>query len=188
MTNPPHRRPHLTAAPTESWRQTPATVVLGAALVAMGLMAGLFFAFTISVMPGLGASDDRTFVTAMQHINDEIESGLFGLSFTGAFLFPVIATFLLWRRRQRGAALWAAASTLCYVLVLILTMGVAVPLNNDLAAAGAADRIADLASARNDFESVWVPVNDARTLLCTLALACLGPALYLHGRGARGTA
>ncbi|MEU8928226.1 hypothetical protein AB0D10_46310, partial [Kitasatospora sp. NPDC048545] len=59
--------------------------VLAGATVAMGLMAGLFFAFDVSVMPGLAAGDDRTYVTAMQHINKSIENGMFGLVFVGAF-------------------------------------------------------------------------------------------------------
>lgn len=187
MTNTPYVRQQTAVAPTAPRRQTPATVVLGAALLSMGLMAGLFFAFTVSVMSGLGASDDRTYVTAMQHINEKIENGLFGLVFTGALLFPLIAGFLLWRRGQRAATLWTIASVFCYLLVLGLTMGIEIPLNNTLAAAGPADRIVDLAIVRHDFESVWVPVNDARTALCTLAVIFLIPALYLHGRGSRFT-
>lgn len=171
------------APPGRPARPGAATWFLGAALLSMGLMAGLFFAFTVSVMPGLGAGDDRTFVTAMQHINEKIENGLFGLVFTGALLFTAVAALLLRRRREHGAAAWTAAAVACYLLVLVLTMGVEIPLNNALAAAGPADRIADLAAVRHDFASVWVPVNDARTALCVLALACLAPALYLHGRG-----
>ncbi len=36
-----------------------AGLVLVGATIAMGLMAGLFFAFDVSVMPGLAAGDDR---------------------------------------------------------------------------------------------------------------------------------
>lgn len=182
MTNMPYLGQQPAAVIPAPARQRPTTVLLGAAALCMGLMAGLFFAFTVSVMPGLGAGDDRTFITAMQNINDKIENGLFGLTFTGALLLALIVAPLLWRGRQRAAALWTGAAASCYLLVLVLTMGVEIPLNNALAAAGPADRIADLATVRHDFESVWVPVNDVRTVLCVLAFACLMPALYLHGR------
>jgi uncharacterized membrane protein len=48
-----------------------------------------------------------------------------------------------------------------------VTMGVEVPLNDQLAQNG----------NRPDFENVWVLVNDLRAVLNTLALACLVPAL-----------
>jgi uncharacterized membrane protein len=44
-------------------------VVLVAATVTMGLIAGLFYAYACSVMLGLRQTDARTFVYAMQRIN-----------------------------------------------------------------------------------------------------------------------
>src|ERR671916_3351001 len=41
---------------------------LVAATVAMGLLAGLFYSYACSVMPGLSRTDDRTFVSGMQQI------------------------------------------------------------------------------------------------------------------------
>jgi uncharacterized membrane protein len=154
-----------------------AGVLLIAAVVCLGLMAGLFWSFDISVMPGLGDSDDRTFVTAMQHINADIENGLFGLVFVGALLLPGAAAVVLLVQRRRSAALWTAAATVAYLIVLALTMGVEIPLNDTLAQAGPADGIADLHKVRTDFEGVWVTVNHVRTLLCTIAVAALARAL-----------
>ncbi len=51
-------------APTGADRN--ADIVLGAAVIAMGLLAGLFYAFDVAVMLGLTATDDRTLVDAMQ--------------------------------------------------------------------------------------------------------------------------
>ncbi|BCY12142.1 anthrone oxygenase family protein [Actinoplanes sp. L3-i22] len=134
-----------------------------AAVVCLGLIAGIFFAFTTSVLPGLHATDDATFVTAMRHLNAAIENGLFLLVFAGALLFPAVLAGLLARAGRPFA--WVAAAAGLYLVVLVLTMVVEVPLN---------DRLADAAVSRADFESVWVPVNDLRTVLSTLALACLG--------------
>lgn len=178
-------RPATTDGAPAGGGQGVAGVLLIAAVVCMGLMAGLFWGFDISVMPGLGDSDDRTFVTAMQNINADIENGLFGLVFTGALLVPGIAAVVLLVQRRRGAALWAAIATVAYLIVLALTMGVEIPLNTTLANAGPADKIADLHKVRTDFEGVWVTVNHFRSLFCTIAVAALGRALSLHARAQR---
>ncbi|MFD7453426.1 DUF1772 domain-containing protein [Kitasatospora sp. NPDC059827] len=159
--------------------------VLVGATLAMGLMAGLFFAFDVAVMPGLAAGDDRTYVTAMQHINTSIENGVFGLVFVGALVATGAAAWLQHRAGRRRAALWAAGATLLYGVALMVTMGVNIPLNNDLAAAGDPSRILDLAAVRAKFEGTWVAANVCRTALCTAGLLALGRALVLHGRGAR---
>lgn len=156
--------------------------VLGAAMVAMGLMAGLFYAYTISVMPGLARSDDRTFVTAMQNINWAIQNAAFLSAFVGAFVLTLAAAILQQRLGRRAAARWIAAALVLYVVTLAITMGVNVPLNDQLAAAGDPSRIVDLAAVRTNFEGLWVATNAVRTVVCTLALACLGRALSLHGR------
>jgi uncharacterized membrane protein len=165
-------------------RETWTGVVLGAALLSMGLMAGLFYAFSVSVMPGLADADDASFVTAMQNINAAIENVAFAAAFGGAFLFTAVAAVMLLALGRRSAAAWTAAALVLYIAVLGLTMGVEVPLNDALAAAGKPGEIRDLSRVREDFEPVWVTVNMVRTLLCTLAFACLGPALVQFGRGA----
>ncbi|MFE4517421.1 DUF1772 domain-containing protein [Kitasatospora sp. NPDC056783] len=167
-------------------RSKAAGPLLAGATITMGLMAGLFFAFDVSVMPGLAAGDDRTYVTAMQHINKAIDgNGLFGLVFVGAFLATGVASWLLHKAGRRRAALWAAGATALYAVALIVTMGVDIPLNNELAAAGDASRIHDLAAVRAKFADTWVPVTMLRTALCTGGLLALTRSLVLHGRAER---
>jgi uncharacterized membrane protein len=69
------------------------------------------------------------------------------------------------------------------VIVFAMTMGINVPLNNEIDQAGDPDRIADLAAVRDQFEIPWVVTNIVRTLLTTAAVATLARALLLHGRG-----
>jgi hypothetical protein len=82
-----------------------ADIVLGAAVIAMGLVAGLFFFSSIAVMPALTAADDRTLVDAMQQMIDKIENPALFLTFLGAPALAAVATF---RRvapaRQRSQA------------------------------------------------------------------------------------
>lgn len=159
--------------------------VLAVATVAMGLMAGLFFAFDVSVMPGLRQGDDRTFVAAMQNINEAIENGLFGLVFVGAFLATGAAALLERRLGLRGAARWTWAALAFYTIALLLTMGVNIPLNNELADAGDPAKITDLAAVRDAFETKWLVANAFRTLTCVAGLGCVGRALFLYGRDSR---
>ncbi|MCJ1674730.1 MULTISPECIES: hypothetical protein [unclassified Rathayibacter] len=51
--------------------------LLLAALVTSGLAAGFFYAFACAVMPGLGRTDDRAFVSAMTAINAAVQNPLF---------------------------------------------------------------------------------------------------------------
>ncbi|MCX4690028.1 DUF1772 domain-containing protein [Kitasatospora purpeofusca] len=156
--------------------------VLATATAATGLMAGLFFAFDVAVMPGLAAGDDRTFVTAMQHINASILNPVFGAVFVGALAVPAVGTWLLHRSGQRAATLWTAVATLLYLAALVLTSAVNVPLNDRLAAAGDPSAVTDLAAVRAAFEPTWTTANIARTVLCTAAAVALTRALLLHRR------
>jgi uncharacterized membrane protein len=153
-----------------------ATAALMAATLTSGLVAGLFAAFSYAVMPGLAKTDDATFVGAMQRINVAILNPVFGLCFGGALLFGVLAVVL---HLRRGPVLpWVIAGVALYVLVLLVTFALNVPLNDRLEAAGSADP----AAARAAFEDAWVRWNVVRSVLSAAAFGCLGWALVLHGR------
>ncbi|MFF9646221.1 anthrone oxygenase family protein [Kitasatospora aureofaciens] len=148
-------------------------IVLLAATVLTGVMAGTYFAFSVAVMPGLGQSDDRTFVEAMQRINVAIQNGWFGLAFGGALVLGLVAAFQHRHGEDRPALAWIVAGVVFYVISLLITMGFSVPLNNQLAEAGSPGRIHDLAAVRARFEATWVHWNVARTLVTTASLVCL---------------
>ncbi|MEO3870724.1 anthrone oxygenase family protein [Nonomuraea sp. B12E4] len=169
------RRP-VAAPPKRGW----ASPLLWLATVAMGLMAGLFYAFSVSVMPGLAQADDRAFVLVMNRINQAIENPLFGLTFSGAFVLTVAAAIAQYRMGLRAAARWTLAALALYIVALAITMGVNVPLNDELAKAAE-----DFTAARDNFEGLWNVTNNVRGLACTLALACLARSLTLQGRGER---
>jgi uncharacterized membrane protein len=155
-----------------------AQVTLVVAVVTTGLMAGLFAAFSYAVMPGLGRLGDAEFVTAMQRINVAILNGWFGICFGGALVASAAAAVLHLAPARRAALPWIVAGLVLYVLVLLVTMAVSVPLNDKLAAAGSTDP----AAAREAFETAWVRWNVVRTVLNTAALAALSWALVLSGR------
>jgi uncharacterized membrane protein len=158
----------------------------GAALLAAtlttGLAAGLFYAFAYAVMPGLAGTDDRTYVGSMQRINVAILNGWFALAFGGALVFTAVAAALHVRADGRSILPWVLAALVLYLATIAVTMGINVPLNDTLAAAGEPARIADLTAVREHFEAKWVRWNIVRTITCTAAFGCLTWALVLHGR------
>jgi uncharacterized membrane protein len=157
------------------------TGALVAATVAMALLAGLFYTFAMSVMVGLRRTDDRTFVTAMQWINATITNGWFAISFLGSVVLSALAAVLHLGGDGRPVVPWIVAALVGYVATFVITMAVNVPLNNQLAAAGDPDRIADLGVVRERFEARWVRWNVARAVTSTAAVGCLGWALVVHG-------
>ncbi|SCE68633.1 Uncharacterized membrane protein [Micromonospora purpureochromogenes] len=152
------------------------TISLAAATGVTGLMAGLFFAYSCSVMPGLAAVDDRTFVGTMQSINRRILNGWFLAAFLGAVLLIALAVALHLTAGGRVLA-WMVAALVLYGATLLITMRCNVPLNDRLDAAGPVDRIADLAAVRERFEATWVRWNLVRTVTSVAAFACLVAAL-----------
>ncbi|MBW8805190.1 MAG: DUF1772 domain-containing protein [Catenulisporales bacterium] len=154
--------------------------ILATATVVTGLIAGVYYAFACAVMLGLGASGDRTFIEAMQNVNKKIENPVFFLSFYGALVLPAWA--LREYRHDRRMRLWIGAALILYVIGLLTTMGINIPLNNDLANAGNPATIADPAAVRARFEDTWNVWNIARAVVSTGAAICLARAMVLLGR------
>jgi uncharacterized membrane protein len=154
-----------------------------AATMTMGLMAGVFGLYAHSITPGLGKTDDRTFVGAFQQMDEAIEQPRFMPVFLGAIVFTVLAGALHLGDGDRSVLPWIAVALALYLAAVIITAVVNVPLNHDLRAAGDPDRIPDLAAVRERFnETRWVTWNVVRTAFTTVAFGLLGWALVLHGR------
>jgi uncharacterized membrane protein len=156
---------------------------LVAATMTVGLMAGVFGLYAHAIMPGLGKTDDRTFVDAFQSIDDAIINPLFLPTLVGALVLTGLAA-VLHLRGDGGAVLpWIVAALVLYLAVFVITVGVHVPLNDDLKAAGDPDGIADLAAVRERFdEDRWVRWNIVRAVASTSAFGCLAWALVQYGR------
>ena len=87
---------------------------LAGATFTTGLIAGVFYAYAVSVNLGLAAQPDASYVAAMQAINERIENPLFFASFFGAACFclrRLWPTFGGPGRVASGLSLWPACST-----------------------------------------------------------------------------
>jgi uncharacterized membrane protein len=81
---------------------------LVAATMSVGLMAGVFGSYANSVMPGLGRTDDRTFVGAFQAIDRAIINPVFMAAFLGALVFTGLAVVLHLCSWPRSSARWCS--------------------------------------------------------------------------------
>ncbi|MCU1412509.1 MAG: hypothetical protein JWR04_3216 [Rhodoglobus sp.] len=131
------------------------------AVLLLGLSAGLFFAFSVAVMPGLRRTDDAAFVATMTAINRAILNLPFGLVFVGALIAPVVAAILAFLTGASSPWLLIAAAAVYLVGVLFVTGGVNVPLNEAL----------DRDGKRRAFEARWVRFNNVRTASGIVAFA-----------------
>jgi uncharacterized membrane protein len=145
------------------------TPVLITAIVAAGLQAGTYYVWACGVMPGLAQADDRTFVTALNQVNQAIVNPVFKLTFLGA---PILAAAAV-ATGTPAARPWLIAGLVLTVATVAVTVVGNVPLNDALGKV-ASTTDADLAAARAAFESAWVRWNVLRTFTATAALAALG--------------
>ena len=65
-------------------------IILILTITSVALMAGLFYSFSISVMPALSRTENKTFVEVMQQINRVIINPYFGIAFFGSIIFTII--------------------------------------------------------------------------------------------------
>ena len=158
-------------------------VVLLTATLATGLMAGTMALYANTLMPGLRKLDDRTFVGAFQAIDTRIINPLFLGTFLGALIATGTAALLHLEDGFRDGLAWVLAAFAAYLVVVLITLRVNVPLNDGIKEAGRLEEIADHSAVRSEFsEARWVRFNTIRAWLTFVAFVCLGWALVLAGR------
>jgi uncharacterized membrane protein len=155
------------------------STLMGAVLT-MGMVAGAFALYAHTIMPGLRETGDRTFVAAFQQVDRAIINPWFMITaFGGALVLAVAAAVA---NRGTPACGWIAAALGLYLVCVIVTMAVSVPLNDAIKAAGDPGRI-DVAQVRAQFgEARWAAWNLLRVATSVPAFGLLSWALVLAGR------
>ena len=157
-------------------------LVLGAAVIAMGLLAGLNYDWAVAVMPALTAAEDRTLVDAMQQT---LDNPAFPLTFLAAGVLAAVALVQARRADSPTTARWIVAGLALYAVAVVVTGAIHLPLNEDLKNAGDPARIENIAAVRDDFAGPWVAWNIVRALAATAAFGALAWALVLRGHMGR---
>jgi uncharacterized membrane protein len=151
------------------------------AVLTTGLMAGVFYAYAVSVNLGLAEQPDASYVATMNEINERIQNPLFFLGFFGAVLFPVAALVAHLPRRRTGRFRLIVLACVLYgggsFLVTVLAN---VPLNEDLARVTSDAPASELARARAAYEEPWNFWNGVRGLFSAVAFVALIGACLLR--------
>ncbi|MFI5720372.1 DUF1772 domain-containing protein [Nocardia sp. NPDC051750] len=159
------------------------TAVLVAATVTTGLMAGVFGIYALAVMPGLRTTDDRTFIGSFQAMDRAIVTPLFLATFVGALVLAIAAALLQLGEGRSSVLWWTAAAAVLYLVAVMVTGTVHLPLNDALKAAGAPAEMADPAAVRAAFdESRWIAWNYVRVATSGVSFVFLTWALVQWGR------
>lgn len=134
-----------------------------------GLVAGLFYSWSVSVTPGIGRLGDREYLASFQAMNRAIINPLFMICFLGAAVMLPVTTFVYKGTTQFW---WLVAATACYLLgVIAVTFAGNIPLNNALEKLNIASSSPEQLSAfRAKFENKWNMLNHIRSVANTAAL------------------
>ncbi len=136
-------------------------MLLGAAAELLaGLLAGVYAAFVIAMMPGLRLVDDAVFTRAMTAVNRAIRNPAFLALFLGS---PATAIALAVVAPAPHVLVAAGAA----LAALLITFAANIPLNERLQAGG----------DRRAFERPWTTWHLARTGCAVVAFAALTPAI-----------
>ena len=123
------------------------TALLWTAALGSGLIAGIYFAFSVFIMQAFGKIDASQSIAAMNSINETILRSLFMPLFFGSSIISVllvIVAFANWG--EAGAELTLIAGAVYFVGMFVCTVVFNAPLNNSLA---------KLDSNSDDANQVW---------------------------------
>ena len=145
------------------------TATLWFAAISVGLMAGVYFAFSAFVMQALDAAGRPAGMAAMQSINRIIVRSLFlPLFFASSLACLLLAVFGVMIWGSAGAWQMVIGGVIYLVGMLAVTAFANVPLNNALEAVDAAGAEAEAMWRR--YMQRWLPWNHVRTVSCTVSL------------------
>lgn len=147
-------------------------------ILGSGLLSGLYFVFSVCVMPALDSRPPTDAVATMQTINEVIINPWFMTVFMGTPLLCAVLLLVLTLEGcgAPGNALAAAGALVLLLGELLVTVAANVPMNNVLATF----RGGDAAAAWKDFVGPWTAWNSGRCFASVLAAALLSWALRLR--------
>jgi uncharacterized membrane protein len=149
------------------------TIIQVAAVVAVGLAAGLFYSYDCSVVNGLGNLNDKEYLSAFQSINRAILNPYFFLSFMGSLILLPIAAWVTYKGGNTASFYYMLAAAVLYALgVFGVTVVGNVPLNNMLDKFDMVNASPEaIQNMRQKFEAKWNLLQHVRTYAGLLAFA-----------------
>jgi uncharacterized membrane protein len=142
------------------------TALLGGGIVTTGLMSGLLYGWSVSVIPGTKLVPAGNYVDTMQQINRAIINPAFVVPFMGIPLVLGGAALMQFRAGDHRRGWLLAGATATYVVgVLGVTIGRNVPLNDALDAFDLRGSTSDAVERRRTtYERPWNRWHQLRTI------------------------
>ena len=152
-------------------------------VILTGLSAGLFYAWSVSVIPGTQKVVDATYLETMQSINRAILNPSFFLIFFGALIFLSISSIYEFHTNKVTFWLLLASS----IFYLLGTVGVTalgnVPLNDQLDVLKIVEMNSDkIAEFRKYYESNWNKLHMIRTVFAVLSFLLSVLGVFSHSK------
>ncbi len=140
-------------------------------LIMFALMSGFFYAYAVSVMPGLDSIEAIHAIRAMQGINAEVRNSVFFITY---FLTPAVALIVALVLRRSGlprpSNLLVLASVIYTAGVLLPTGMVNVPMNEALARVVVPADGGPASDVWTSYSPTWTTWNAVRTGFSVLSL------------------
>lgn len=153
------------------------------AVVLNGLSAGLFYAWSVSVIPGTRQLVDYTYLQTMQSINRAILNPAFYFIFFGSAVFLGIAT--IYHYSANNTVFWLLlASSICYIMGTIVVTGLGnVPLNNQLEALNLGEiTTKKISEFRHFYETSWNQLHLIRTVFAVMSFLLSALAVLIYSK------
>lgn len=131
------------------------------ATLLLGILCGVFTAFTLDVAPALQQVDATTYTNMQQHLNQTPRNLGFALLFFGATLFPFVsAGMAAWKSQRRVALYWLIVALVHFIGVYWVSIVINIPLHQEILGWNPAALPSDWQSTRDG----WANGNLIRTL------------------------
>lgn len=148
------------------------SVLMMIAAVGVGVMAGVYFTFSLVVMKALAQLPALQGALAMNRINTVIVRTLFLPLFFGSTVLMAALAVLQLFNWQAGNSLLVLIASLLYVIgMFVVTAAGNVPLNNRLQDSEGNDE--QLTHTWAIYLGDWTRLNHIRTVCCTVSCALL---------------
>ena len=159
------------------------TIGLFGSVLLTGLSAGLFFAWSVSVIPGTQKVTDATYLEAMQSINRAILNVPFFLIFIGSIVFLSVAS--VYQYHESNITFWLLlVSSIFYLLGTVGITGLGnVPLNDQLNMLKLAEMDSGkMAEFRKFYETNWNKLHLIRTIFAVASFVVAVLAILLYSK------
>ncbi|WML89850.1 hypothetical protein RCF98_12815 [Thiothrix lacustris] len=131
------------------------------ATLLLGILCGVFAAFTLDVTPALQQVDATTYTHVQQHLNQTPRNLGFAVLFFGATLFPFVsAGMAAWQSQRRVALYWLIIALVHFIGVYWVSIVINIPLHQETMGWNPAAPPTDWQSSRES----WANGNLIRTL------------------------